>query len=220
MKRIIAFTLAVMTAAAISVPASASGTETIVEAGDTDLDVNVGYTFEEDSTASAEKVYVVDLEYTFPTTVVYHESNTEYIWDADIGAYRTETTVQESVEFDGGFSITVTNRSNIDIRYEVTYTPNADSLFVNALDGDMVNATGVVQTIAAGQISTESGIQIENVEEATAVPDSLSFHSETCSGTLAISGIKSGATLSKEGGSNIALGSFRVAIAESLPSSN
>lgn len=177
---------------------------------DQSADVTVDYTYEEGANTAEKKLSAV-LEYTLPTTVTVTGGDTEYTWDAANGKYVAGTPAADTyaLENDGAFSIKVTNKSNVDINYEVSYAANNASLFTNELDGDMTNASGKVATVAAGQEVGEENIVITDVTAATAT--GKTFNNATCTGALKITAVNG--TLAASG-SGVKLGAFTVKIEE------
>ena len=191
-----------------------------------EADVNVTYMGDTGANL-AEKTYFVKLEYVLPS-LVYSGKTTYYTWDAANKKYvlaeekkddeepKTKGEDDEASAYqlnDGGnFMITLENRSNVLVDYEITYTADEQSDFTSEL-AEIFDDTGSIDTVASSDYQQVVGgsVMISDTAKALAGEGEKAYPVALCKGALSVD-LKQDKSLTVS--QSYKLGTFRVVIME------
>lgn len=183
------------------------------------VDLEVDYTYLPESN-TAEKVFNVTVDYTFPASLDAKGDQNTYTWDPVNGKYTKDELKDADKESyvlsnEGTFEITLTNHSNVDIDYEVSYEANEESVFLSKVDEDSWEGEeDTIYTVAVGQMVEEDEIDIEYVDAA--IEGNTDFDSATCTGTLVVYNINEENDYNLQSEGTDILGTFTISIAEAV----
>ena len=222
MKKVLAILLTLAMALSLSITAfaadiviPASGSELTDSNNSYEEDLTVNYTYTAPDT-TAEKVFNVTVAFTLPTdmALTYTDTQNVYTWDHAKGKYvlDTENSTKAAGELtgEGAFTITVTNRSNVPVEFDVAYTANTAAVFASEVTYTTDYENVALATVADGHTIGETGISITDPTKATTA--NTTFDSANCTGKLSVTGINTGKTPGASGTDT--LGTFTVTIGE------